>query len=418
MPSKTNGMSGTPSSPAPFSRAFYALVSVRFLGSFSVQLQAVILGWQMYQLTRDPLYLGLIGLAEAVPAISLALFAGYIVDRTNPKRIILAVIVLSLVSVLLAWIATTPTQLFVAAFLTGIGRSFHSPAYQSLLPRLVPKYALNRAIPLGTSAMKLAYVTGPAVGGILLGLYGTGVPYALGSSFLSLAIVGTLLTRYDHAPYASKRKENAEFMVELLAGLRFVFRHRLLLAVLSLDMFAVLFGGVTAMLPMIAEELLHAGPEGLGLLRASPAVGAVFISLWLVRFPISRNAGRILIRVVAGFGVCILAFGVSRNLPLSCAILALAGGLDGISMVIRGSIVQLCSPEAMRGRIAAVNSIFIGSSNEIGAFESGVAAKLMGLVPSIFFGGAMTLLTVAIVSKWAPELRKVDLDELAAQSET
>lgn len=418
MPSKTNGMSGTPFSRTPFSRAFYTLVSVRFLGSFSVQLQAVILGWQMYQLTKDPLYLGLIGLAEAIPAISLALFAGYFVDRINPKRIILAVIILSLVSVLLAWMATTPAHLFVAAFLTGIGRSFHSPAYQSLLPRLVPKHQLMRAIPLGTSAMKLAYVTGPAIGGVLLGLYGTGVPYALGSTFLTLAIVGTILTRYDHAPYVNKRNEHAEFLVELLAGLRFVFRHRLLLAVLSLDMFAVLFGGVTAMLPMIAEELLDAGPEGLGLLRASPAVGAVFISLWLVRFPIGRNAGRILIRVVAGFGLCILAFGVSRNLALSCGILALAGALDGVSMVIRGSIVQLCSPEAMRGRIAAVNSIFIGSSNEIGAFESGVAAKLMGLVPSIFFGGAMTLLTVAFVSKWVPELKNVDLDELAAQSES
>lgn len=172
------------------------------------------------------------------------------------------------------------------------------------------------------------------------------------------------------------------------------------------------------MLPMIAEELLQVGPEGLGLLRASPAIGAVIVSLWLVRFPIGRNAGRILLRVVAGFGVCILAFGISRSLALSCAILALAGILDGISMVIRGSIVQLCSPEAMRGRIAAVNSIFIGSSNEIGAFESGVAAKLLGLVPSIFFGGAMTLLTVAFVSKWVPELKDVDLDELAARSES
>ena len=162
--------------------------------------------------------------------------------------------------------------------------------------------------------MKLAYVSGPAVGGILLGIYGTGVPYALGSAFLTLAIVGTLLTSYDHTRYLARRTEGMRFWTELLAGLRFVFGHRLLLAVLSLDMFAVLFGGITAMLPMIAEELLHAGPQGLGLLRASPAIGALLISLWMVRYPISRNAGRILVRAVAGFGLCILAFGLSRNL--------------------------------------------------------------------------------------------------------
>ncbi len=397
---------------ALFNRSFYYLVGVRFFGSFAVQLQAVILGWQMYQLTRDPLDLGLVGLAEAIPAIGLALFAGYLIDRTNPRRVIIGVILVSLTSMLLAWHAKTAMELFSAAFLTGCARSFYSPSFQALTSRFVPKDRINKAIALSTSSMKLAYVSGPSAAGILLGWKGVDTAYLLGSSFFIVALIGSFLMAYDHGPYRHVAKKEAVFLDDLLAGMRFVFSNRMLLSALSLDMFAVLFGGVTAMLPMISEEILHAGPQGLGFLRAAPAIGALGMSLWLVRNPINQNAGRLLLKAVAGFGICIIAFAASRNIALSCVILALSGALDSISMVIRGSIVQLCSPEQMRGRIAAVNSIFIGSSNEIGAFESGLAARLLGLVPSLFFGGVMTLVTVAIIAQFVPEMRKLDLDRL------
>lgn len=395
-----------------FSRSFYYLVSIRFFGSFAVQLQAVILGWQMYQLTRDPLDLGLVGLAEAIPAISLALFAGYLIDRSNPKRVILGVILISFLSLLLAWHAKTAVELFSAAFLTGCARSFYSPSFQALTSRFVPKDKINRAIALSTSAMKLAYMTGPAVAGLILGWRGIDSAYLLGSSFFffALAAAGTMF--YDHRPYRHIPKREAVFLEDLFAGLCFVFRNRILLSALSLDMFAVLFGGVTAMLPMISEEILHTGPQGLGFLRAAPAIGALGMSLWLVRRPVNRDAGRLLLGVVAGFGVCILAFAASKDVILSCILLALSGALDSVSMVIRGSIVQLCSPEEMRGRIAAVNSIFIGSSNELGAFESGIAARVFGLIPSLFFGGVMTLVTVLLIVRFVPEMRKLDLDTL------
>jgi MFS family permease len=407
-------MEGALETPKGLGRDFRLLVAVRFLGSFSVQLQAVILGWQMYELTRDPLHLGLIGLVEAVPAIGLALFAGWFVDRSNPKRVISAVVFVSLLSMAIAWAARDPLHLFLAAFLTGLARSFYSPSFQSLTPRLVAKKDIHRGVAASNSAMKLAYVTGPAAAGLLLGWKGAGTAYAIGSAFFTLAIGCALALRYDHSRFRSAPKADRKFLDELTAGLRFVFSNRLLLAALSLDMFAVLFGGVTAILPMISEEILHAGPRGLGFLRASPAIGALAMSLWLVRRPPNRGAGRLLLKVVAGFGICTIAFAVSRNVVLSCALLALAGALDGVSLVIRGSIVQLASPEHMRGRIASVNSIFIGSSNEIGAFESGLAAKFLGLVPSVAFGGVMTLLTVAWVARKVPELKTLDLDRLRA----
>lgn len=407
-----SGIRSNGSGTSKFSRSYYFLVYCRFFGSFAVQLQAVILGWQMYQLTRDPLDLGLVGLTEAVPAISLALFAGYWIDRTNPKKVILGVILVSFISMIIAWHAKTAIELFSAAFLTGCARSFYSPSFQALTSRLVPKENINRAIALSTSSMKLAYVTGPTAAGLILGWWGSDSAYLLGSTFFffALATVGTM--KYDHEPFRHIPKRHAHFFTDLFAGLRFVFKNRILLSALSLDMFAVLFGGVTAMLPMISEEILHTGPQGLGFLRASPAVGALGMSLWLIRRPVNLGAGKILLKVVAGFGFCILAFAASKNVALSCLLLALSGALDSVSMVIRGSIVQLCSPEEMRGRIAAVNSIFIGSSNELGAFESGLAARVLGLVPSLFFGGVMTLVTVLIIARFVPEMRKLDLERL------
>jgi hypothetical protein len=248
------------------------------------------------------------------------------------------------------------------------------------------------------------------VAGVLLAVQGYMLPYRVAQVCLVLGSISLLFIKYHH--HKPLKVQNPSLFHELSIGVKYVFAHPLLLSVMSLDMFAVLFGGVVAMLPIYAAEVLHMGPEGLGWLRASPAMGAIFMSLYLIKKPITKHAGTALLWSVFGFGICILVFGISKNFWLSFAALAISGALDSVSMVVRGAIVQLCSPENMRGRIAAVNSIFIGSSNEIGQFESGVAAKLLGTVNSVLFGGTMTLVTVAFVFLRSKRLRSLDLNEI------
>jgi MFS family permease len=391
---------------------FFRAIAARFLFSLAVQSQAVLMGWQMYELTRDPLMLGLIGLAEAIPALSLALFSGYLVDRLNPIRIYQAVIGVSFLSAMIAWNAERPAQLFFAAALTGIMRSFSGPAMGSIIPRIVTREEIKRSSAYTAFAFQFAGVAGPGLAGVLIGIRGFTFPYLLVASSLVIASLALLFVEYRHVPKAVPVDRSRSFGGELLVGLRFVFRHPLLLSSMSLDMFAVLFGGVTALLPVFAVEILHAGPTGLGWLRAAPALGAMVMGAFLIRNPVSRHAGKKLIAAVFGFGVCILVFALSKNYILSWCALAVSGALDSVSMVVRGSILQLCSPEEMRGRILSVSSIFIGSSNEIGAFESGVAARLLGTVPSVLFGGGMTLLTAGVVFWRAKELWELDLSRL------
>ncbi|MCM2277636.1 MAG: MFS transporter [Oligoflexia bacterium] len=399
---------------------FRVLAQARFLFTFSVQIQAVVMGWQMYAIRKDPLYLGLIGLSEAVPALALALVSGYIVDRSSPLKVYRWVMALSLLSAALLLVVSSGLlgndpgvavqAIFAAAIITGTARGFAGPSMTALVPQLVPREILHVSAAWITSTFQIAAVTGPAAGGLLYSWKGATAPYLL-ECFMLLA--GQLcLLRIRHRCPVNPAPATEPVWERLTSGIRFVFRHELLLAALSLDMFAVLFGGVTALLPIFASEVLRIGPEGLGLLRASPSAGALVMSAVLIRFPVSRGAGRLLLGVVTGFGFCMIGFALSRSLGLSVFFLALSGALDSVSMVIRGTIVQLCSPAEMRGRIGAVNSFFIGSSNEIGAFESGVAAKLLGTVPSVIFGGCMTLLTVAIVAWRAPRLRRVDLAKL------
>lgn len=395
---------------------FFWLVSARFLFVLGVQIQAVLMGWQMYDLTHDPMKLGLIGLTEAIPALSLALFAGWLVDRFNPLRFYQGMLAVSFCSMMISWNATTTEELYVAAFITGLARSFTGPSMNSIIPRIVTREELNRSSAWTTTAFKTATVIGPGLAGVLLALQGFSFPYLLAVTSLVVGSISLLFIRYKHVSPAVAAEEKAKkesFVNELLVGARYVFKHPLLLSALSLDMFAVLFGGVTALLPIFAAEILHVGPQGLGWLRAAPAAGAILMSAFLIRYPISHGAGRKLLWSVLGFGLCILVFGVSRNFWLSMAALALSGALDSVSMVVRGAIVQLCSPEHMRGRIAAVNSIFIGSSNEIGEFESGLAATYLGVVPSVIFGGSMTLLTVVVVFWKARSLRSLDLSKIA-----
>ena len=381
-----------------------------------VQIQAVLMGWQMYDLTHDPFQLGLIGLAEAVPALSMALFAGWLVDRFNPLRFYQAMLGVSFCSMLISWHATGTRDLFVAAFITGFARSFTGPSMNSIIPRIVTRNELKRSSAWTTTAFKSATVIGPGLAGVLLAIQGYRLPYVLAVSALAMASLSLLLIPYRHVPVsaavlkAGEKKES--FASELLMGARYVAKHPLLLSALSLDMFAVLFGGVTALLPIYAAEILKVGPQGLGWLRAAPAAGAIFMSAYLIRWPITENAGRKLLWSVLGFGICILVFGVSKSFWLSMGALAVSGALDSVSMVVRGAIVQLCSPEHMRGRIAAVNSIFIGSSNEIGEFESGLAATYMGVIPSVIFGGTLTLITVVVVFFKAKELRNLDLSKI------
>jgi len=391
---------------------FFKATSARFLFSLSVQSQAVLMGWQMYERTRDPWMLGLVGLCAALPALLLAPFSGWWVDRGNPLRIYQGVMVISLISVLIAWGSTSPAGLFLAAFLTGLVRSFSSPSMHSIIPRILSRGEIKRFSAYTTLAFQLAGVVGPGLSGILLGVGGYTFPYILCVSALVVGSLTLWTMENRFHPLSRDRVHSPDWKNELLSGFRYVWSHPVLLSAMSLDMFAVLFGGVPAMLPVFAVEVLHTGPVGLGWLRAAPAMGAILMGTVLIRHPVSTGAGSKLLGSIAGFGICILVFGLSKSYAVSFAALLLSGALDSVSMVIRGAIVQLCSPEGLRGRIAAVNAVFIGSSNEIGEFESGVAAKVLGTVPSVLFGGCMTLLTVAWVGWKSAEIRNLDLSRL------
>ncbi len=399
---------------------FKKLLCARFFFTFAVQMQAVILGWRIYELLKDPLYLGFIGLTEAVPAIGLALFAGYIVDRARPLIIYRRVMYVSLISGIvvlgehiyahdfsLAW---QVGLLYFAAFLTGVARSFSQPAIFATVPRLVQRGQLLQATAMMSSTMQIARIAGPAFGGLIFGFWGAITASSIVCVLLIAASSAMILIHKKIAP-SETRPEHFSIKDELLSGGRFVFNHPILFPALTLDMISVLFGGVTALLPIFANEVLMVGPKGLGALRAAPAVGATIMSLYLSRTDRMRT-GRWLLSAVTGFGVCILIFGMSENFYLSLAALALSGSFDSISMVIRSTAVQLVSPENMRGKISAVNSIFIGSSNEIGELESGIAAKILGTVPAVYFGGIICILTVGLVSYLSPVLRNMDLKKL------
>lgn len=401
--------------------AFRKLLAARFLFTFAVQMQAVILGWRIYELLNDPLALGLIGLAEAVPAIGLALYAGYLTDRIRPLFIYRCVITVSLCSGLVVLLehlfqnqlslTAQVAMLYSASFLTGTARSFAQPAIFAVVPRMVPRSELLKASAMMSSVMQVARIAGPAIGGLAFGFLGAVTSSSMVCILLVAAVVSVLLI-HQEIPAPENRKAHASLTEELLSGVRFVFSHPILLPALSLDMISVLFGGVTALLPIFAKEILFVGPKGLGILRAAPAIGATLMSLYMARFPEKFRTGKSLLLAVTGFGICILTFGFSRSFLLSIAALGLSGLFDSVSMLIRSAAVQLASPDHMRGKISAVNSIFIGSSNEIGELESGIAAKFFGAIPAVYFGGVACLCTVGLVSFLSPALRNMDLKEL------
>jgi MFS family permease len=377
------------------------------------QLQAVVVGWQVYEITHDPLSLGLIGLAEALPFIALALPAGYLADRRNRRTISVAsLMVLACCSLALLVFSATPGLLqrigvepiYIVIFASGLARSFLQPARQALGAEIVPRTDYENAAAWRSSGWQTAGVVGPAMGGLLYGFSGAVTSYAVDATLVVVSFLAFLLVRY--APDA-RAPERASVFASLVIGLRFVRDEPIILGALSLDLFSVFLGGAEALLPVFASEILRVGPQGLGILRAAPAVGAVIMSLFLAhRGPIER-AGRTMLLAVAAFAVAIIGFGLSKSFFLSLGLLGISGMADNVSVVIRSTLLQLLTPPEMLGRVSAVNSVFVGSSNELGAFESGVAARFLGTVPAVVLGGASALLVVAMTAHLVPRLRRL-----------
>lgn len=396
-------------------REFKSFLIFRLSLMISALVQSVAVGWQMYDITKDPLSLGFIGLAEAIPSILVSLYAGHIADNSDRRKIVLTCLTgfffcaLALFSFSLDSVKEVTGfsiyHLYFVIFLSGIFRGFMSPSSNGLLTQIVPKELYLNSSVWSSSAFQIGIVCGPAIGGLMYGFLGISWTYLIDSILILIALISMLTIKKKAIPKSEKEQSMFESISE---GLKFVFSNQLILAALSLDMFAVLFGGATALLPVFADQVLNTGPVGLGILRSAPAVGALLMSFLMAHKQNKQNAGRNLLLAVAGFGICMIMFGLSTNFYLSLFLLAISGMLDNVSVVVRATIIQTMTPPHMMGRVSAVNSIFIGSSNEIGEFESGVAAKFLGLVPSVVFGGCMTLLVVAITSIKADKLRKLD----------
>ena len=390
----------------------------RLAGTAAGQMLLVALGWQMYDLTGSAWDLGLVGLAQFVPALVLALPAGHSVDRHDRRRVLALVLALQVgVAVLLAaasgagWLGRE--GLLAVSLLLGALRAWQMPASQALLPQLVPLHRLPQALALSATALQGAIIGGPALGGALyalapalVGLAAAGAALVYAVSALGFAAALACVLKLRPRPVAGLREPMS--VATLVAGLRFIAQRPVVLGAVSLDLFAVLLGGATALLPIFARDILHTGPGGLGLLRAAPAAGALLMSLVLARRPVQRHSGAWLLGAVALFGVTMIAFGLSHSLALSMVALAASGAADMVSVVIRQSLVQLATPDAMRGRVSAVNSVFIGASNQLGEFESGATAAWLGPVASVVAGGVGTVLVVLAWTRLFPALARHD----------
>ena len=381
-------------------------------------MQFIIVEWEVYNLTKDPLSLGLIGLAEVIPAVSMALFAGHIVDQNEKKQLFVYAIFAFFLIALGYYFITSPyvystyeskeivLGIYLLVFLGGFIRSFFGPIIFSLVALIVPKKIYPNAATWSSSTWQLAIVAGPALAGFSIAWIG--IHDSMG--FVLVAILaGLLLTIFIKKKPILNPKIGEPILQSLKAGLTFVYRTKAILAAITLDMVAVLFGGAIALLPIYAQDILEVGSEGFGILRAAPAVGSVLMMFISAYIPLTKNAGKKLLLAIFGFGLSIIAFGVSSIFWVSVIALFLYGVTDGVSMIIRQTILQLKTPDEVRGRVASVNSIFVGSSNELGAFESGLTAKLMGTVQAVVFGGLMTILTVGFTAIKFPDFRKLDL---------
>jgi MFS family permease len=390
-------------------RDFTLFLAARFLATIAVQMQTVAVGWQVYAVTRDPLDLGLIGLSQFLPFVLLILPAGHMADSRDRRRIITLCFALECVCALLLLALAarglhSAAPVFAVMVLFGIARAFAMPTGQALLPNLVSREQFGTAVALNSSTWQVATIAGPALGGVVY-LSGAPVVYGTVAALLALATLLTLMVRRG-----GERTPTTETpgLHTLLSGLRFVWSRRPVLGAISLDLFAVLFGGATALLPVYAADVLHVGPGGLGLLRTAPGAGAALCGLAIGILPISRHVGRWMFGGVVAFGIATVVFGVSTSFWLSVAALTLMGAGDMVSVYIRHLLVQLETPDAIRGRVSAVNAVFIGASNELGEFESGLTAAWFGTVPAVIVGGCATLLVAGAWSRLFPELRLMD----------
>jgi MFS family permease len=401
-------------------REFNIFLLLRFAMVFAWSMQFIVIEWEVYSLTKNPLSLGIIGLMEVIPAVSMALFAGHIVDQREKKGMlvwcILGFTIISFGLFLLTWPKVvgdaSPNlilySIYFLVFLGGLVRAFLGPTIFSLLSLIVPKKAYPNAATWSSSVWQIGSVLGPAVAGFSINWIGVHWSMCLVVGFSVFALIA--LTQIEKKPILNP-KIGEPVMESLKEGIKFVFNNKTILGVLSLDMVAVLFGGAVALLPVFAQDILKVGPEGFGVLRAAPAIGAFITMLISAYVPLYKKAGMKLLIAIFVFGLCIILFGISTIFWLSVVALFLSGVADGISVVIRQTILQLKTPDHMRGRVAAVNSMFVGSSNELGAFESGLTAKLMGTVTSVVFGGSMTLLTVLGFGIKSPTFRNLDLQK-------
>ena len=401
-------------------KEFNIFLVLRFILVFGWSMQFIIIEWQVYSITKDPLSLGIIGLMEIIPAFSMALFAGHIVDQKEKRNLLLKCIGLfSLISLGLflitsssvekVWSTTTTLYaIYCFVFMGGLLRAFFGPTIFSLVALIVPKKAYPNAATWNSSTWQMASVLGPAFAGFTINWLG--VHWSLCIVFGLVILSFILLFGISKKPVLNP-KIGEPLVQSLKEGVRFVFKTKAILGAISLDMIAVLFGGAVALLPVFAQDILKVGPEGFGMLRATPAVGAFMTMLVTAYIPISKHAGLKLLVAIFGFGISIIVFGLSSIFWISLVALFFSGVTDGVSMVIRQTILQLKTPDHMRGRVSSVNSMFVGSSNELGAFESGVTAKLMGTVTAVVFGGTMTLITVLTTGIVSPTFRKLDLQE-------
>ena len=386
-----------------------------FAFTLGIQIQGTVVGWQIYDLTRDPFALGMIGLAEALPAISMALYAGHVADRHDRRRIAIAALWVLVACSAALWVLagagslgvellsrTRLTAIYSVIVLSGLARAFLQPARQALSAELVPRELFANAITWRSGSWQLAAVIGPAVGGLLYAIGGAPLAYAVDAS-LMVSAVGVLVSIVHRSPARETTHEGVYASVK--AGVTFVFGEPVLLGALTLDLLSVFFGGAVALLPIFAAEILHVGPTGLGVLRASPAIGAVIMSVFVARRRDWDRTGHVLLWSVAGFGVCMVLFGLSTSFYLSVGLLIASGMFDMVSVVIRSTLLQSRTPEALLGRVSSVNQIFIGSSNEIGMFESGLTARWWGTARSVVIGGVATLGVVAAIAWLIPTLR-------------
>ena len=389
----------------------------RFLFIMGLRMMGTLVGWWIYELTNAPFAIGLIGLAEVIPAVSLALYAGHVIDKSEKRKLLLrgvilywcCALILLFLSMDIGALKLTSLQIAIGiyfiVFCTGIIRSFTGPSFGTIVGAVVPKNLLQNATTWSQGIWLSASVLGHAIVGFIIAGFGH-----TGSLIVVVSLVGIgygfiamIKSKPPHADVVDQKT-----LESVKEGLRFVFNSKEVFGALSLDLFAVLFGGAVAMIPVFAKDILKVGPIGFGWLNAASDIGAIIIILIITIFPANRSQGKKLLLAVAGFGVCIIVFALSKIFWLSFVMLLLSGILDGFSMIVRGTIVQLKTPDHMRGRVMSVNSMFINSSNELGQFESGVAAKALGVIPSVVFGGAMTLLVVGVTWFKAPALKKME----------